>query len=353
VIAAAIRKDVWLLLRDRGALISLFALPVVFMVAFGTMFDLDRDEPRTIAIWHDASDANGAAISYAVATAPGFSPAPQSDAASVRMLVGAEDAAAGVIVTGDAVELVVDPTLPIQVRAPLEAALENLVVRTLVPAAQLPRIVRSAPPGVAHVAQPTPFQLAVPGNAVLFGFFIALTVAMSFANERRTGTWHRLLAAPVHRAEALAAMLVPYFVVGVCQLAFFFTVGALAFDMQVAGSPSALVALSLALVFCAVSLGLVFAAVGGSERQLGGFGSVVLLVMGMLGGCMVPRLVMPPLMQQVGLVVPHGWALDGYYEVLVREGTTIADVAPSLGALLLFGTAFTAIGLSLFRFERM
>jgi ABC-type Na+ efflux pump permease subunit len=353
VIGAAIRKDVWLLLRDRGALISLFALPVVFMTAFGAMFDTERDEPRAIAIWHPDDDPRGAAIAYAVATAPGFTPSPQPDAASVRATVSAQRAAAGVIVTSDGVELAVDAELPLQIRAPLEGALENLVVRTLVPAAQLPRVVRSPPGNTARVAQPTPFQLAVPGNAVLFGFFLALTVAMSFANERRTGTWHRLLAAPVRRAEALAAMLVPYFVVGVCQLAFFFAVGVVAFDMHVAGSLSALVALSLALVFCAVALGLLFAAIGGSERQLGGFGAVALLVMGMLGGCMVPRFVMPSVMQQVGLLVPHGWALDGYYEVLVREGTTIADVAPSLAALLLFGSAFIAIGLALFRFERV
>jgi membrane associated rhomboid family serine protease len=38
MIGAAIKKDVWLLLRDRGALISLFLLPIVFMLAFGMMF---------------------------------------------------------------------------------------------------------------------------------------------------------------------------------------------------------------------------------------------------------------------------------------------------------------------------
>ena len=74
--------------------------------------------------------------------------------------------------------------------------------------------------------------------------------------------------------------------------------------------------------------------------------------MGMLGGCMVPRLVMPAFMKSLGLGVPHGWALDGYYEVLVREGTTIADVAPSIGALLAFGAAFAGLGIALFRFEK-
>jgi ABC-type multidrug transport system permease subunit len=355
VIGAAIQKDIWLLLRDRGALISLFALPIVFMTAFGAMFDFDRNEPRPIAIWHPPAESRGLAVAYALTGAPGFAPAPQASADAVRAAVAAKRAEAGLIVTADTVELVIDRGLPMQVRAPLEGALENLIVRALVPpGVALPHVTITSPPGVARPAENiTSFQVAVPGNAVLFGFFLALTVAMSFANERRIGTWHRLLAAPVPRWQALAGMLVPYFFVGCGQLAFFFAVGVLAFGMTVAGSVAALIALSFALVYCAVTLGLLFAAIGGSERQLGGFGSVVLLVMGMVGGCMVPRLVMPPAMQKFGLAVPHGWALDGYYDVLVREGTSIADVAPSLTALLLFGTAFATIGLALFRFERV
>ena len=250
MIRAVIAKDVGLLVRDRGALISLFVLPLVFIAVFGAM----------------------------VFEVP-------------------------------------------------------------------------SPPGLVPVAAASPFQVAVPANAVLFGFFLALTVATSFASDRRTGVWRRLLAAPVSRPAALIAALVPYYLVGVVQLVVLFGTGALVFGMQIGGSLAALVALSLALVYCAVALGLLFAAVGGSERQLGGMGSVLLLVMGMLGGCMVPRLLMPEAMQAIGLAVPHAWALVGYYDVLVHPGTGIAQIAPSIGALLGFGTIFALIGVARFRFE--
>jgi ABC-2 type transport system permease protein len=137
-----------------------------------------------------------------------------------------------------------------------------------------------------------------------------------------------------------------------CQLAFLFGVGALAFGMKIDGSPAALVLLSVSVVYCAVCFGLLLASFGGSEKQLGGIASVVLLVMGMIGGCMFPRLFMPPFMQKLGLGVPHGWALDGYYRVLVRQDTTIADIAPQMVALLGFGTGFALLGILLFRFER-
>jgi ABC-2 type transport system permease protein len=255
VIGRAIAKDVGLLVRDRGSLISLFALPVVFMLAFGSMFKFGSSTPPT------------------------GTPGP--------------------------------------------------------------------------LAEITSFQVAVPGNATLFGFFIALTTSMAFIGERRTGTWRRLLAAPVPRWKVMLAMLVPYFLIGLVQLAFLFGVGIVGFGMRVAGSPLALIVLCVTTVACAVALGLLFAAIGRTEKQLGGVGSVVLLIMGMLGGCMVPRLIMPPFMKTLGLGVPHGWALDGYYAVLVHEGTTIADITPSLAALAGFAVLFASLGLALFRFERV
>jgi len=244
----------------------------------------------------------------------------------------------------------------VQARAPLQGALTGVVMRALapVPIDHLPPLVEAkTPPGIAHPLENiSSFQVTVPGNAVLFGFFIALTVAMAFTGERKTGTWRRLLAAPVPRWKALLATLVPYYVVGLTQQAFLFGIGAAVFGMQVAGSVAALVVLTMTVTLCAVCLGFLFAALGGSEKQLGGVGSVVLLVMGLLGGCMVPRLVMPPFMKMLGLGVPHGWALDAYYAVLVRQGTSIADIAPSLIALGAFAVVFAALGLALFRFER-
>ena len=360
MIGAAIKKDVWLLIRDRGALISLFLLPIIFIVAFGSMFGGSGGgpgKPRPIAIWYAAGDVRGDKISKTLAATEGFEPKPAASADEVRKQVADESVLAGLIVPAPGpVELSIDLGAPLLARAPAQGAMTGVVLRAMSPidlSSLPPMIEAKTPPGISSpLANITPFQVTVPGNAVLFGFFIALTVAMAFVGERKTGTWRRLLAAPVPRWKALLATLVPYYLVGVTQLAFLFGIGFGVFGMKLAGSPVALVVLSLALVLCSVSLGLLFAAVARTEKQLGGIGSVVLLVMGMLGGCMFPRLIMPPFMKQLGLFVPHGWALDGYYDVLVREGTTLADVAPSVFALLGFATLFAGAGIALFRFER-
>jgi ABC-2 type transport system permease protein len=358
VIRAVIAKDVRLLLRDRGALVSLFALPLAFMLAFGLVVpsSAERRRPRAVPLWHAAGDPRGEAIARALRDAPGFAARAASSADDVRRAVATGSADAGLVVPAAPapVELAIDLAAPLEVRGPLEAGLSAVVTGALRPApAGPPTVISRAPPGLARPApDASPFQIAVPANAVLFGFFLSLTVAMSLTADRRTGAWRRLLAAPGSRAGALLASLVPYFVVGAVQLGFLFGTGALVFGMRIGGSLAAVIALSLAVVYCAVALGLVFATVADTERQLGSIGAVTLLIMGLIAGCMVPRMAMPPAMRAVGLCVPHGWALDGYHAAIVRTGTALGDVLPSLIALLGFGTAFAVIGVARFRFDR-
>jgi ABC-2 type transport system permease protein len=359
MIGAAIIKEVQLLLRDRGRLISLFALPVVFILVFGSMFSFgpDRGEPQAIAIWHESGDARGIAIEHALGATPGFAAKVEPSADAVRREVATQQVNAGLIVPAHgAVELSIDLGAPIQIRGPLQGALTGVVMRAIAPPSALtgpPPIEAITPPGLSKPLDDiSGFQVTVPGNAVLFGFFIAMAVAISFASERHTGTWRRLLASPVPRWQALVGKLAPYYLISVVQLAFLFGIGAGVFHMRVAGSVAALAAVSLSVSLCAVSFGMLVASFGGTEKQIGSIVPVVLLVMGLIGGCMFPRLLMPPAMKQIGLAVPHSWALDAYTDVLIRTGTGLAQVATPIAAIAGFAVLFGGVGLWRFRFER-
>jgi ABC-2 type transport system permease protein len=355
MLLAAIRKDILLLLRDRGAVMSLFLLPIVFIAVFGSIFGGDGDRrPLDLAVWHAGDDARGEQIAEALAQTGMFTVRRAATAEQARALVADEEVVAAVVIPADLdpragrpVELVIDEGASPQIKGPVQSAVHAIVSRVVLgppPGAELKVVEVRQPPGVREALSVSGFQVAVPGNAVLFGFFIALTCALSFVEERRTGTWRRLLAAPVARWRLLIAKLVPYILVGMIQFALLFGVGIVAFGLEVAGSPLALIALIVATVICATSLGLAMASLGGSEKQLGGIGSITLLVMGLLGGAMVPRVVMPETMQLIGLAVPHGWALDGFFDVLVRPGTDLGDVWLDVAALLGFATLFAGFG---------
>lgn len=55
-----------------------------------------------------------------------------------------------------------------------------------------------------------------------------------------------------------------------------------------------------------------------TEAQLSGVTILLLITLSAVGGCFVPRFIMPEWLRTIGLVTPHAWALDAYQDLLVR-----------------------------------
>jgi ABC-2 type transport system permease protein len=358
---AAIHKELRLLRRDPRVIVRLMVLPIAFIALFGMAFSSAgnaRDTGHPIAVWSDPANAQAKTALAALAASGLYVPVPQPSASAVRRAVAGSAFDVGLVfpatfapAAGVKAQLVIDTSRPIAERGPIQGAITSIVTRAVV-GAPIEAIEIEAPPSLGlRAEEPSAFQLTVPGNAVLFGFFIALTCALSFAEERRTGTWRRLLATPVPRWKLLVAKLVPYIALGSVQVGLLFLIGATVFGMEVAGSIPALVVLTVGVATCATGLGLAIASVSSTEKQISSLGSVVILIMGLIGGCMLPRVLMPHLMQQIGLGVPHGWALDGYATLLVHQGSGFADVAKQICAVYGFAALFIAFGVRRFRFD--
>ena len=328
--SAMVIKELQLLRRDPRAIVRLLVLPVAFIALFGLVFrNADKAQPpRPLAMYADPSSKLAASVVVAFEHSTLFHPVRLGSADELRTKVADEAFDLGLVIPGNfdpahggaKAELVIDTAKPIAERAPVQGAI-IAVINAVVVGPAIDTVVIVPPPNTgARAEAPSSFQLTVPGNAVLFGFFIALTCALSFAEERRTGTWRRLLAAPVPRWKLLVAKLVPYVVLGTIQVSSLFAIGVFAFGMKIAGSIPALGVLTVGVAASATGLGLLIASVSSTEKQISSLGSVVILIMGLISGCMLPRMLMPHVMQQIGLFVPHGWALDGYYTLLVRDG---------------------------------
>jgi ABC-2 type transport system permease protein len=358
-----LQKELLLLRRDPRALVRLIVLPLIFISLFGYLFkttDAKEKPAQAIAVWN-ASGPAGEAMIRALDESKLFAASAQPSAEAAEHAVATHQVAVGLAIPaafdpahGHPATLWIDPQEPPQRAGPLRGAVTGILTRALTGGAP-PQVVEvRAPAGTTGTLDEvtSSFQLTVPGNAVLFGFFIALTCALSFAEERRSGTWRRLLASPVAPAKLLAAKLVPYVALGALQVGILFAVGALGFGMPIGGSIPALAVLTIGVACCATTLGLLIAALSSTEKQISSLGAVLIMIMGLVGGCMFPRALMPHTMQQVGLFVPHGWALEGYYALVVGKGAGFAEVARPIAAVYGFAALFAIAGLRRFRFDR-
>ncbi|HXF70683.1 MAG TPA: ABC transporter permease [Thermoflexus sp.] len=209
---------------------------------------------------------------------------------------------------------------------------------------------RTTPAGMRVEKYPDVFQQNVPGYTIYGIFWIVTLLAGSVLQEKREGTFRRLLVAPMNRAIMLTGKLVPYYIINLIQLAIMLGASSLVFGMSLGRSPAGLVAVSLAAAATATGLGVLVAALARTEAQVGGLTVLLLLTMSALGGCFVPRFIMPPWLKTIGLLTPHAWALDAYQDLLVR-GYGLREVLPKVGALAAFAGVFFGIGVWRFRFE--
>jgi ABC-2 type transport system permease protein len=209
--------------------------------------------------------------------------------------------------------------------------------------------IHTFPKGYSVGKYPSSTEQNVPAYTIFGVFFIVLTLASSFLQEKKDGTFQRILAAPLSKAALLIGKLLPYYLVNLIQIALMFSVGVIVFEMKL-GNPLALLMVSLALAAAANGLGLLVAALGKTEAQVNGLSVLLAITLSALGGMMVPTFIMPGLMKSLSLFTPHAWALAGYHDIIVR-GLSVKQILPEVGVLLGFASLFFTIALWRFRFD--
>jgi len=215
-------------------------------------------------------------------------------------------------------------------------------------------VVQMQPASMEIEQFPNSVQQNVPGWTLFGVFFISQALATSMLEEKKVGTFRRLLVAPMSRAALLLGKLTPFLIVNLIQIVLMFAVGV--FIMPLVGAPKlelgthpvALILISLTVSLAATGLGLLIAALAKTAEQIGGIGSLLVVTMAALGGVMVPRYIMPDFMQTIGLISPHAWALTAYQDVLVR-GYGVDRILPEVAVLMGFAVVF--FGVALWRFK--
>jgi ABC-2 type transport system permease protein len=218
----------------------------------------------------------------------------------------------------------------------------------------LPRLFRPLEDPLAHPSDdgtptPTAVQQNAPGWGVLAMFFLVIPLAGTLVRERNEGNLQRLrtMSAPI--SLALLGKAVPYFLINQVQMALIllegrYLVPLLGGDrLEFGHHPLALALLSMAISLAAIGYGLAVASFCKTSEQSTTFGAASVLILGAIGGVMVPKMVMPETMQSLTWISPMSWGLEGFLTVLVR-GQGLAHVLPEIGALAAFGLACLTLG---------
>ncbi len=405
-------KDLLIFFKDRGSALQLFVLPLVFIFVFSGLGNVgasetavtplpavNLDEGDTAVTLLQKIDAAGGVktelmaqpdaqaqleagqIDWLLTIPVGFSDDVAANRPTTLRLTShpdADDAAR------EAVQLVIDGaaqelTLQTQILASLQmmaemqaaAAPEQQVFTTEAIQAQaksqfessaerpLITINQTRPGQTGEPAAPAPFSgpnVTVPGFTVLFVFLAAGATALSIYNEKKIGSFRRLMAAPISKAELLLGKMLPTFFIALIQVGVIFLVGVLLMPLlgleglTLGEDPLAVLLIVVIMALCAAGLGVLIAAFARTEGQIGGGSAVLLWLMGALGGAFFPTFLLEGFLGQAGKAVPHYWAGKALYGVLAR-GQRLPDITTELAILLGFTLLFWLVGVWRFDFD--
>ena len=188
---------------------------------------------------------------------------------------------------------------------------------------------------------PTSVQQSVPAWLVFSMFFVVIPISNTFIAERNYGTLLRLQSMNISTGLLLAGKLMPFFIVNLIQVLLMILVGIFVVPLlggdklTMGDSYGGLLLITTAVSFCSISFALLVASVAKTTEHATTIGGVFNIILGALGGIMIPKFVMPDFMQTLSVLSPMSWGLDGFLDIFLRNGNILDVMKESLLLFLL------------------
>ncbi len=210
---------------------------------------------------------------------------------------------------------------------------------------------------MAENQKPSSTQQSVPSWIVFGLFFVIIPMSTIFISERKQNTLLRLSTMNVSLPVLFAGKILPYMLINQIQVWLMILVGMFivpilgAPQLSIGGSVVGLTMVSLALSLSAIGLSMLVASAVDSIEQATTIGGIINILLGAIGGVMVPKFVMPEAMQSFANVSPMSWGLEGFLDIFLRKGT-VMDVMNESIALSLFGTVSLLLASLIFTYKQ-
>ncbi|MDF2927732.1 MAG: transporter permease [Paenibacillaceae bacterium] len=363
MITTIVRKEILVLLKEKGTFFWLFVMPMLFILIFASIFSNAKDT-FTISYYDGDQSAMSQSLMKSIDDIKGFDVEPRTgltldeeiaritDGKASSLLVIPQGFEAGVS-SGQSSKLMLyrDSTADTAV-APVLAVLENVTshFRDIKLQTAFKGVDKSDPEIQEILKSPIALEdikqnamqgdavtQYVPGFVVMFVFFIIITMVKNFFKDRDSGMVARLRSTPMKPYHYLIGMWVPNIIAVIIQCVVLIGFGKLVYNVNL-GDLLAISLIVFSLAICATGIGLALCMIVKSENQGNSFTQILTMGGAVLAGLWFPFEIMPDFAQTAGKFTPQYWAQHGFQDVMIR-GMNTADIWVSLAVLLAYGAA--------------
>jgi ABC-2 type transport system permease protein len=197
---------------------------------------------------------------------------------------------------------------------------------------------------------PNSTQHNVPAWSLFAIFFITISLSGNIIKEREEGSFTRLLTMPCSYSLYLFSKAVIYLCVCLLQLVAIFFAGVYLFPLL--GLPALdpgshcvwLLLMGVCSALAAIGYGIAIGKIATSHQQASIFASVSTVIMAAIGGIWIPVFAMPVPMQILSAISPLNWGIEGFYDILIRDGS-FRNILPECIVSLTFAALCTSVAI--------
>lgn len=204
---------------------------------------------------------------------------------------------------------------------------------------------------------PNSVQHNVPAWALFAIFFIVIPLSTNIIKEKTQGTGLRVFTSPQPYSLFLTGKIMVYIVVSLIQFVLMLLVGLYIFplmglpSLMVTGKITLLAVMAAASGLSAIALGVLLGTLAKTQEQAAPLGATITVILAAIGGVWIPVFAMPHTMQTIAKISPMNWGLQGFYDILLRDGSCSA-IAPEIGLLLAFSAICFCISIYYEKFKK-
>ncbi len=351
-IGAMIFKEVRQMLRDRGTVGMMLAMPLAQLMIFG--FAINND-PRALPMAIERNDSSVFARSIDAAlrnttyftvtdvvSAPGAGEALLENG-SVQFLVTIPPDFGRDLVKGQRPQLLVtadatDPAATGNALSAIDGAVSSALGHDLIgPLAG--RAEGQSPVDLVLHRSYNPEGITshntVPGLlAVVLSMTMVMLTALSVTREVEQGTMENLLATPLRPFEVMVGKIVPYLIIGVVQMAVILLAAHFVFAVPFMGSIPLTLASTLLFMVTSLALGFTLSTVAQSQLQAMQMSFFYMLPSILLSGFAFPFRGMPWWAQGLAELLPTTHFIRLVRGIMLK-GWTLGAALPEMGVLAL------------------
>ncbi len=357
-----------LLLKDKLALIWMLIVPCVYILVFGSAFNMDSDRSGYKASLDIYNQDTGFLSQHLLQSL-------ESENLKITMLQSepAEPPSRYLVIPPNFTDSLLNKAkvklafknkqdANIEAKAAAEIAVQKSYLRLLANMSELAKddkaitsenisLLENRKPLVnlesslagKHVTIPTGFNQQVPANIVMITMLIGFIYASgTLVEERRNGILKKVKIAPISFNQLYLGKLLGVTSIAMLQIILLLAIGRIVFGVYFGNDIPALILLLIGFAVTVGSFGLCLGFMVKDEEKVTSISVILAISLSAISGCWWPIEITPSWMQHLAMFLPPGITLKALHE-LVSFGNGIKEIWPFILGITAYGTIFSIL----------